>query len=44
VPTLTILDGLRAVRFKLWDEERRRLVTFGEARPGRAAGALATAR
>jgi omega-6 fatty acid desaturase (delta-12 desaturase) len=32
VPTLTLLDGLRAVRFKLWDEGRERLVTFAEAR------------
>jgi omega-6 fatty acid desaturase (delta-12 desaturase) len=32
VPTLTIRDGLRAVRLKLWDEDRRRLVTFAEAR------------
>jgi acyl-lipid omega-6 desaturase (Delta-12 desaturase) len=36
VPTLTLWDGLRAVRLKLWDEERGRLVTFAEA----AAGAL----
>jgi acyl-lipid omega-6 desaturase (Delta-12 desaturase) len=32
VPTLTLWDGLRAVRLKLWDEERGRLVTFAEAR------------
>ena len=32
VPTLSLWDGLRAVRLKLWDEERRRLVTFAEAR------------
>lgn len=32
VPTLTLMDGLRAVRLKLWDEERGRLVTWGEAR------------
>ncbi len=32
VPTLSLWDGLRAVRFKLWDEERGRLVTFAEAR------------
>jgi acyl-lipid omega-6 desaturase (Delta-12 desaturase) len=31
VPTLTLLDGLRAVRLKLWDPEQRRLVTFREA-------------
>ena len=34
VPTLSLWDGLRAVRFKLWDEERGRLVTFAEARAG----------
>ncbi len=32
VPTLSMWDGLRAVRFKLWDEGRGRLVTFAEAR------------
>jgi omega-6 fatty acid desaturase (delta-12 desaturase) len=32
VPTLSLWDGLRAVRLKLWDEERGRLVTFPEAR------------
>jgi omega-6 fatty acid desaturase (delta-12 desaturase) len=32
VPQLSLVDGLRAVRLKLWDEERRRLVTFAEAR------------
>ena len=32
VPTLSLWTGLRAVRLKLWDEERRRLVTFAEAR------------
>jgi omega-6 fatty acid desaturase (delta-12 desaturase) len=39
VPTLTLWDGLRAVRLKLWDEERERLVTFAEARQGSADGA-----
>ena len=35
VPTLSLADGVRAVRLKLWDEERHRLVTFREARaPG----------
>ena len=33
VPTLSVWDGIRAVRLKLWDEERGRLVTFAEARP-----------
>ena len=32
MPTLSLWDGLRAVRLKLWDEERGRLVTFAEAR------------
>ncbi len=32
VPTLSLWDGVRAVRLKLWDEERGRLVTFPEAR------------
>lgn len=31
VPELTIADGLRATRLKLWDERRGRLVTFREA-------------
>ncbi len=34
VPTLTLGDGLRAVRLKLWDENDRRMVTFAEARHG----------
>jgi omega-6 fatty acid desaturase (delta-12 desaturase) len=32
VPVLSMRDGMRAVRFKLWDEEHGRLVTFAEAR------------
>jgi omega-6 fatty acid desaturase (delta-12 desaturase) len=32
VATLSVLDGMRALRLKLWDEDRGRLVTFGEAR------------
>ena len=31
VPTLSFWDGLRAVKFKLWDEEAGRLVTFAQA-------------
>lgn len=31
VPILSLRDGLRGVRLKLWDEERGRLVTFAEA-------------
>ena len=30
VPTLTLWDGIKAARLKLWDEERRRLVTWAE--------------
>jgi len=38
VPTLSLLDGLRAVQLKLWDADQRRLVTFREAgrKPSRA--------
>ena len=32
VPTLSLTDGLRAMRLKLYDEERRRMVTFAQAR------------
>src|SRR5581483_6664722 len=31
VPTLSLWDGLRSVRLKLWDEEAGRLVTFAQA-------------
>ena len=34
VPTLSLWDGLRSVRFKLWDERAGRLVTFAQARRG----------
>ena len=40
VPVVSLWDGLRASRFKLWDESARRLVTFAE---GRASLALAGA-
>jgi omega-6 fatty acid desaturase (delta-12 desaturase) len=36
VPELSLWDGLRAVRLKLWDEDRHRLVTWAEARRSRA--------
>jgi omega-6 fatty acid desaturase (delta-12 desaturase) len=36
VPTLSLCDGLRAVRLKLWDERSGRLVTFAQARAARA--------
>jgi omega-6 fatty acid desaturase (delta-12 desaturase) len=43
VPTLSLWDGLRAVRLKLWDEDRERLVTFAQARaPNEAALSSAT--
>lgn len=32
VPSLTLLDGLRAVRLKLWDADRGKLVSFAQAR------------
>jgi acyl-lipid omega-6 desaturase (Delta-12 desaturase) len=31
VTTLSLRDGIRAVRLKLWDQDQRRLVTFREA-------------
>jgi omega-6 fatty acid desaturase (delta-12 desaturase) len=34
VPTLSLADGLRCVRLKLYDEDRGRLVTFAQARTG----------
>ena len=37
VPTLSLGDGLRSVRLKLWDERRETLVTFSEARRATAA-------
>jgi omega-6 fatty acid desaturase (delta-12 desaturase) len=39
VPRLSLWDGLRAVRLKLWDEDRARMVTFGQARERAAAPA-----
>lgn len=32
VPTLTLADGIRAVRLKLYDEDGRRMVTYAQAR------------
>jgi omega-6 fatty acid desaturase (delta-12 desaturase) len=37
VPTLSLWDGLRAVRLKLWDEQSGRLVTFSQARAAASA-------
>ena len=35
VPVLSLTDGLRAVRLKLYDEQRGRMVTFAQARESR---------
>jgi omega-6 fatty acid desaturase (delta-12 desaturase) len=35
VPTISLLDGLRATRLKLWDERQRKLVGFRAARAAR---------
>jgi len=32
VPTISLWEGLKATRLKLWDEERRKLVTFAQTR------------
>ena len=32
VPTLTLADGIRAVRLKLYDQDGRRMVTYAQAR------------
>jgi acyl-lipid omega-6 desaturase (Delta-12 desaturase) len=42
VPTLSLWDGLRSVRLKLWDEEHGKLVTFAQA--GRAQRASVASR
>jgi acyl-lipid omega-6 desaturase (Delta-12 desaturase) len=34
VPTISLWDGAKAVRLKLWDEHTRKLVTFAQARAG----------
>jgi omega-6 fatty acid desaturase (delta-12 desaturase) len=40
VPTLSLMDGMRTVRLKLWDERTGRMVGFAQARtPGARAGA-----
>ena len=39
-PVITLWDGLRALRLKLWDEENRQLVTFRRLRERRAASRL----
>jgi acyl-lipid omega-6 desaturase (Delta-12 desaturase) len=35
VPTLSLWDGIRCVKLKLYDEEHGRLITFRQARDGR---------
>ena len=37
VPTLSLKDGIRAVRLKLWDEDLGRMVTFAQSRHAAAA-------
>jgi omega-6 fatty acid desaturase (delta-12 desaturase) len=36
VPAISLWDGVRAARLKLWDEQSGRLVSFAGARPGPA--------
>jgi omega-6 fatty acid desaturase (delta-12 desaturase) len=43
VPTLSLLDGLRAVNLKLWDQESGKLVSFAGARRAAATGPVAHA-
>ena len=43
VPTLSLRDGLAAVRLKLWDEDASRMVTFAQARRVSASASAATA-
>jgi omega-6 fatty acid desaturase (delta-12 desaturase) len=42
VPTLSLADGLRTVRLKLYDEQRKQMVTFGQARKNRGGGVSLT--
>ena len=42
VPTLSLRDGLRAVRLKLWDEQQGKLVGFRAARGARVGAELTT--
>jgi omega-6 fatty acid desaturase (delta-12 desaturase) len=42
VPTMSLWDGLRAVRFKVWDESGARLLTWGDVRRLRLAAATTT--
>jgi omega-6 fatty acid desaturase (delta-12 desaturase) len=40
VPTLSLIDGLRAVRLKLWDQQQGKLITFAAARASAHPGGL----
>jgi hypothetical protein len=40
VPTLSLWDGVRACRLKLWDEDRGKLVTFAQARSSAGTGGV----
>ena len=42
VPSLSLLDGLRATRLKLWDEDCARLVTWRQVRRSMKASAIPT--
>jgi len=42
VPTLSLTDGLRATRLKLWDEQSQRLVSFRAAARAHIAGGVST--
>ena len=43
VPVLSLVDGLRAIRLKLYDEDQGRMVTWAQARRSMAAGTVVTA-
>jgi omega-6 fatty acid desaturase (delta-12 desaturase) len=43
VPVLSLVDGLRAVRLKLYDEDQGRMVTWAQARRRGAAGTVGAA-
>jgi omega-6 fatty acid desaturase (delta-12 desaturase) len=42
VPTISLREGLRATRLKLWDEQRGKLVGFGAARAPRDGAEITT--
>jgi omega-6 fatty acid desaturase (delta-12 desaturase) len=43
VPVLSLVDGLRAIRLKLYDEDQGRMVTWAQARRSTATGAVVAA-